>query len=150
MRGERRQHHVRLDDPAQVLVESGLVDVDYVAAQLGTGFSTPYEAARAAVQAGDVSPHPLFEAQWIGHIPAQRPGLAPYANAVERALTDPTFVRFDADHADRECFYRMGALPAPLDRLSLKVVVAFAAAGGTVLTVYPTDRLKRGEAPRWP
>ena len=66
MRGERRQHHVRLDDPAQVLVESGLVDVDYVAAQLGTGFSTPYEAARAAVQAGDVSPHPLFEAQWIG------------------------------------------------------------------------------------
>jgi hypothetical protein len=66
MRGERRQHQVRLDDPAEVLVDSGLVDVDFVAAQLGTRFGSAYDAARAAVQAGEVSPHPLFEAQWIG------------------------------------------------------------------------------------
>ena len=57
---------MRLDDPAEVLVDSGLVDVDFVAAQLGTRFDSVYEAARAAVQAGEVSPHPLFEAQWIG------------------------------------------------------------------------------------
>lgn len=67
MRGERRrQGQVRLDDAEAVLVEAGLVDVDYVAAQLGTSFDSLHAAARAAVQAGDVSPHPLFEAQWIG------------------------------------------------------------------------------------
>ncbi len=65
MRGERRQP-VRLDDAEEVLVASGLIDVDFVAAQLGTSFDSVHEAARAAVRAGDVSPHPLFEAQWIG------------------------------------------------------------------------------------
>ena len=67
MRGERRRpSQVRLDDAEIVLVESGLVDADYVGAQLGTTFDSVQEAARAAVAAGDVSPHPLFEAQWIG------------------------------------------------------------------------------------
>lgn len=67
MRGERRrQGQVRFDDAEEVLVESGLIDVDYVAAQLGTTFDSVHDAARAAVEAGDVSPHPLFEAQWIG------------------------------------------------------------------------------------
>src|SRR5690242_17986809 len=67
MRGERRrQGQVRLDDAAEVMVASGLVDADYVAAQLGTTFESTLEAARAVVDAGDVSPHPLFEAQWIG------------------------------------------------------------------------------------
>ena len=67
MRGERRRPvQVRFDDAEEVLVESGLIDVDFVAAQLGTTFDSVQEAARAAVEAGDVSPHPLFEAQWIG------------------------------------------------------------------------------------
>ena len=67
MRGERRRPgQVRLDDAADVMVASGLVDADYVAAQLGTTFGSTLEAARAVVDAGDVSPHPLFEAQWIG------------------------------------------------------------------------------------
>lgn len=67
MRGEpRRQGQVRFDDAAQVLVESGLIDAAYVGAQLGTTFGSLHEAARAAVAAGDVSPHPLFEAQWVG------------------------------------------------------------------------------------
>src|SRR6478609_1218906 len=67
MRGERRRPvQVKLDDAAEVMVSSGLVDADYVAAQLGTTFDSVQDAARAAVQAGDVSPHPLFEAQWIG------------------------------------------------------------------------------------
>lgn len=67
MRGERRRPgQVRYDDAAQVLVEAGLVDIDYVAAQLGTAFESAEDAAAAAVLAGDVSPHPLFEAQWIG------------------------------------------------------------------------------------
>ncbi len=67
MRGERRRpSQVRLDDAETVLVESGLIDADYVGAQLGTTFGSVQEAARAAMAAGDVSPHPLFEAQWIG------------------------------------------------------------------------------------
>src|SRR5215207_6565262 len=65
MRAERR-HQVRFDDAEEVLVESGLIDTAYVGAQLGTTFDSAPEAARAAVMAGDVSPHPLFEAQWIG------------------------------------------------------------------------------------
>src|SRR6478672_8720787 len=67
MRGERRrQAAVRFDDPVDVLVESGLVDTDFVGAQLGRSLGSVHEAARAAVEAGDVSPHPLFEAHWIG------------------------------------------------------------------------------------
>ena len=67
MRGERRRPSpVRFDDAETVLVESGLIDADYVGAQLGTTFESVEDAARAAVLAGDVSPHPLFEAQWIG------------------------------------------------------------------------------------
>ncbi len=65
MRAERRQP-VRMVDADAVMVESGLIDVDYVAAQLGTSFDSAQEAAHAVVLAGDVSPHPLFEAQWIG------------------------------------------------------------------------------------
>ncbi len=67
MRGERRrQAGVRFDDPVEVLVDSGLVDTDFVGAQLGRSLGSVHEAARAAVEAGDVSPHPLFEAHWIG------------------------------------------------------------------------------------
>ena len=67
MRGERRRpSQVRLDDAEAVLVDSGLIDTDYVGAQLDTHFDSVHEAARAAFLAGDVSPHPLFEAQWIG------------------------------------------------------------------------------------
>ena len=65
MRADRRSP-VRLDDPAQVLVDAGLVDAAYVTAQLGVPFDSRLEAARAVVRAGDVSPHPLFESQWVG------------------------------------------------------------------------------------
>ena len=67
MRGERRRPSpVRFDDAETVLVDSGLIDTDYVGAQLDMRFDSAHEAAHAAVLAGDVSPHPLFEAQWIG------------------------------------------------------------------------------------
>ena len=65
MRADRRQPP-RLDDPAEVLVAAGLIDAEYVSAQLGTTFDTDREAAEAVVVAGDVSPHPLFEASWLG------------------------------------------------------------------------------------
>ena len=64
MRAERRQP-VPLDDPVQVLLESGLVDADFVGAQLGRSFDSAAAAARAVVEAGDISPHPLFEATWL-------------------------------------------------------------------------------------
>ncbi len=65
MRADRRSQ-VKLDDPAQVLVDSGLIDTAYVAAQLGVTFDSRLDAAQAVVRAGDVSPHPLFESQWVG------------------------------------------------------------------------------------
>ena len=54
------------DDPADLLVRSGLIDVDYVQAQLGTPVDSPEEAAAAVIEAGDVSPHPLVEVSWLG------------------------------------------------------------------------------------
>lgn len=65
MHAERRRP-VRLDDPAQVLVDAGLIDVDFVSAQLGVRLDDPEEAARAVIRADDVSPHPLFESSWLG------------------------------------------------------------------------------------
>lgn len=77
MRSERRQP-LRSEDPAHVLVDTGLIDVDFVAAQLGRSFASSAEAARAVVAAGDVSPHPLFESSWIRRKRSwQRSGLHP-------------------------------------------------------------------------
>ena len=63
-RPPRRQEPVTTD-PVEVLVQSGIIDPDWVSAQLGARLDTPEEAARAVVDAGDVSPHPLFEASWL-------------------------------------------------------------------------------------
>ena len=79
MSGDRHPA-LRLDDPAHVLVETGIIDVDFVAAQLGRGFDSPESAAVAVVEAGDVSPHPLFESAWLARKkPWQRSGLHPVA-----------------------------------------------------------------------
>ncbi|PVG82641.1 hypothetical protein DDE18_09705 [Nocardioides gansuensis] len=47
------------------LVASGLLDLDWIAAQLGTAPESPEEAARAVLNTPDISPHPLFEATWL-------------------------------------------------------------------------------------
>ena len=51
---------------ARDLVASGLLDLDWIAAQLGTEPGTAEDAARAVINTPDISPHPLFESQWVG------------------------------------------------------------------------------------
>jgi O-antigen biosynthesis protein len=50
---------------ARDLVSSGLLDLDWIAAQLGTEPGSPEDAARAVINTPDISPHPLFEATWL-------------------------------------------------------------------------------------
>ena len=50
---------------ARDLVASGLLDLDWIAAQLGTEPGSADDAARAVINTPDISPHPLFEATWL-------------------------------------------------------------------------------------
>ena len=50
---------------ARDLVSSGLLDLDWIAAQLGTEPGSAEDAARAVINTPDISPHPLFEATWL-------------------------------------------------------------------------------------
>ena len=50
---------------ARDLVASGLLDLEWIAAQLGTSPATAEDAARAVINTPDISPHPLFEATWL-------------------------------------------------------------------------------------
>ncbi|MCW2833467.1 MAG: glycosyl transferase family 2 [Nocardioides sp.] len=47
------------------LVASGLLDLDWIGAQLGVQPRTAEDAARAVINTPDISPHPLFEATWL-------------------------------------------------------------------------------------
>lgn len=47
------------------LVASGLLDLDWIGAQLGNQPETAEDAARAVINTPDISPHPLFEATWL-------------------------------------------------------------------------------------
>ncbi|QIK76991.1 glycosyltransferase [Nocardioides piscis] len=50
---------------ARDLVASGLLDLDWISAQLGTLPESPEDAAMAVISTPDISPHPLFEATWL-------------------------------------------------------------------------------------
>ncbi len=50
---------------ARDLVASGLLDLDWIGAQLGIAPTSPEDAARAVINTPDISPHPLFEATWL-------------------------------------------------------------------------------------
>ena len=54
-------------------VASGLLDLDWIGAQLGTEPATPEDAARAVISTPDISPHPLFEATWLPEAVPGRP-----------------------------------------------------------------------------
>lgn len=87
----------------------------------------------------------LTEAAWL-HILRRRPGMAGYESRIQAAVATPEVATWDAEHDDRENYYRR----AP-DRLCLKVCVMYDPDGnGTVITAYQTHRVKRGERRRWP
>jgi hypothetical protein len=67
----------------------------------------------------------LPEATWNEKIVLDHAELIDNEASIEQALVDPDEVRFDRDYADREVYYRRGALPSSYDRDYLKVVVAF-------------------------
>lgn len=96
----------------------------------------------------------LPESTWRNKILLRHPEMVDNEDAIGLALVDPDEVRFDRDHADREVYYRRGALPPPNTRDYLKVVVEFEATAtgerlGRIVTAYPTDAIKRRERPKW-
>ena len=93
--------------------------------------------------------------RWILHIEARHPEVDEHFDAVERVLADPYRVTQDATYHNRLNYYRPSVLPAPYDRLYLKVCVVFYRIGqtgmiGEVVTAYPTTRIRRGEVQQWP
>lgn len=93
----------------------------------------------------------LSAATWTQHVLPKRARLLGHEESVRLTLSTPDEVRHDALHANRESFYRGGALPAPLDHLLLKVVVELADAEGAampvgrVVTAFPTHQTKPAE-----
>ncbi|MBA3642877.1 MAG: hypothetical protein H0W59_02270 [Chloroflexia bacterium] len=95
--------------------------------------------------------------QWKGHIEGRHPEVDEHFDSVQRAIERPEQITIDAINSNRENYYCRGALPAPYDRLFLKICVAYRPGNsletyqtGEVITAYPTKRIGRGEAPRWP
>lgn len=94
----------------------------------------------------------LSKTAWEGHILATRQELSGFENAVMDAVKSPDLVALDADHVNRECFYRNGGLPLR-PHLSLKVIVEFDECGaGRIVTAFPIQprRVKPGERIKWP
>ena len=96
----------------------------------------------------------LPEENWTGKILLDHAELVGNEASVRLALVDPDQVTHDRDYADREVFYRRGALPPPDDRDFLKVCVAYRTlADGTILgrvvTAFATNRVKPGETTKW-
>jgi hypothetical protein len=99
----------------------------------------------------------LDEEIWLRKIVRSGLRLPEHAlDSVRRTIEAPDFVTFDKYHRDGECFYRSHVLPKPLDHLYLKVCVKIiedlddATILGRVVTDYPTDRVPKGELPKWP
>lgn len=123
MRADRREPPLVPEDPVEVLVEAGFVDLDFVAAQLGRSFATATDAARAVIESGDASPHPLVEFGWLPRRKSwQRSGLHPiswYAAERRRRNRLPTHPLVDprliwTSHLDAR-FHPFGVLSYWLD-----------------------------------
>ncbi len=95
--------------------------------------------------------------QWEGHIESRHPEIDKHFDSVRRVIESPELITIDAINSNRENFYCRGTLPAPYDRLLLKICVAYGPGNflgtyqiGEMITAYPTKRIGRGEASRWP
>ena len=93
---------------------------------------------------------------WLYHILPDRAILSGQEQGICATVEGPTYIMRDVVHPNRECFYRFGAIPGALADHYLKVVVEYDVVGpggltvGTVVTAYPTDRLKSKEQRLWP
>lgn len=92
----------------------------------------------------------LDEATWYNHIVAGHAELHGHESAVAKALTNPYRVMHDADHEDRECFYRPRTVSG-FPGFYLKVCVEFESEySGLVITVFLTQNIRAVEVQRWP
>jgi hypothetical protein len=94
--------------------------------------------------------------RWRSHIEVKHAEVDRHFAAVEATVAEADLVTFDATYPDRENFYKLGALPG-LEHLYMKVCVGYGPVdatgtiiGGTVITVYPTHGMGRGEVQKWP
>lgn len=90
------------------------------------------------------------------HILPNHAELGGNEDAVAITLRSLDVIARDAERDSRESYYRVGALGGHYAGLFLKVSVQFVtpdengAIQGTVITAYPTRRIKQGEDMLWP
>jgi len=87
--------------------------------------------------------------RWTTHVVPKHPELTAFSHVVTETVEAPTQVFFDRLHRDREVFYCPSPLPAPLDRLQVRVVVAFDD-HGRVVTAHLIKQPHRQERQKWP
>ena len=96
----------------------------------------------------------LPERTWYDKILLDHHELSGNERAIERAVRDPDVHARDKEYANREVYYRHGALPPPDDGDYVKVVVVYeetptGETRGRVVTAYAITRLARGEHILW-
>lgn len=92
----------------------------------------------------------LSDQAWNIHILARRPWMVDYLHIIKSTVNHPDFVCLDVDFHDRECFYALGRIEDSPDEY-FKVVIQYDDDGdGEVVTAYPTEAPKAGEARIWP
>lgn len=91
--------------------------------------------------------------QWYRHVVAHRPGLEKHLDLVRQTIENPLMICSDATNPNREVYYSFGVLPAPFDKLYLKIVIEFSERAGkrygTVITAFTPDTPKTGEKVIW-
>ncbi len=95
--------------------------------------------------------------RWVGHILVRHGELRGQDAVILSTIEEPDEIRVDIEHPNRECYYRLGVLPEPFNRLFLKVCVEYGPedafgreAVGFVVTAFPLRRPKVGEGHKWP
>jgi len=90
----------------------------------------------------------------LDHIEEDHGEMGNAVHLIQAAIERPVTIRRDAVHPDRESFYVLA--PALGPQMYVKVSVEFELPDhygivvGTIITAFPTPRLKRGEQPIWP
>jgi hypothetical protein len=85
------------------------------------------------------------------HVIDRDPELVTERAQILATISFPDIVTQDADHGDRENFYRViewSIVGKP--RRYLKVCVQYEASGGKIVTAVRSPRIKRAETQRWP
>jgi hypothetical protein len=90
----------------------------------------------------------------LDHIEGDHGDMEDRVHLIRAAIERPVTIRHDAVRPDRESFYAHAAEFG--SDMYVKASVAFEAPdlygiiAGTVITAFPTPRLKRGQQPLWP